>query len=243
VYQASAVLEIGIDYSRTEPLLDLTAEQAFDRVRGLLLSDETLQAAIDRSGLEGVGVPQFRSRIRLGQQQSGWELMTFGEDPNEVAGLANAWAAVGVERIQDSMVHAIRAAQWQDVLYEASCELRPDENTPEFAVWICHSARPEDDPDEIPLALLEEASLSHGILPIFTYSWLSQAHVPRQPIRWARAGLVLGGMAMGWLGGLAWAVARPFAPPIAGPGPNPRRCRGASAAGSFGQKPARRRGR
>lgn len=207
VYQSSAVIEIGVDYNRTAPMRDLTLEQAFDRVRALLLADETLAGAIRQSGAEGrIDVPEMRSRIRLAHRLDGWELSVDGEDPVESAALANAWAEVAVGRIEEAMTHALRAAEWQWALYQASCKLVPGEAAPQPPLWVCRSDVTEGDPASLPSSLLMEASLSHGILPIFTYSWSQHANVPPRPILWDRGALVLGGAVAGAASGFAWAV-------------------------------------
>lgn len=210
VYRSSAVIEIGVDYNRTAPMRDLTLEQAFDRVRALLLADETLAGAIRHSGSDGrIDVPEMRSRIRLAHRLDGWELFVDGDDPVESAALANAWAEVAVGRIEEAMTHALRAAQWQWALYQASCKLVPGEAAPQTALWVCKSDVTEGDPASLPSSLLMEASLSHGILPIFTYSWVQHANVPPKPILWNRGALVLGGAVAGGASGFAWAVLEP----------------------------------
>ncbi len=210
VYRSSAVVEINVDYNRTAPMRDLTMEQAFDRVRALLLADETLAGAIHQSGAEGrIGIPEMRTRIRLAHRLGGWELFVDGEDPVESAALANAWAEVAIGRIEEAMTHALRAAEWQWALYHASCELVPDETAPQKALWVCQSDAAEGDPASVPSSLLAEASLSHGVLPIFTYSLLQRASVPVRPILWDRGTLVLAGAIAGGVSGFAWAVLDP----------------------------------
>jgi hypothetical protein len=54
--------------------------------------------------------------------------------------------------------------------------------------------------------------LSHGILPIFSYSWPGRAAVPSRPIVWERATLALAGSLLGWMAGLAWAAFRAVSP-------------------------------
>lgn len=212
VYQASAVIEIGVDYSRTAPMQDLALEQAFDRVRALLLADATLEGAIGRIGAYGRLTPaDMRSRIRLAHRLAGWELFVDGGDPSETAALANAWAEAALARIEEAARHALRAAEWQWALYGAGCELRLDETAPQTAVWVCGSDAGEGDPESVASALLEEASLSHGILPIFTYSLLQRANAPDHPVRWGRGPLILGGAIAGGMSGFVWIsfVARP----------------------------------
>ncbi|MGH2628099.1 MAG: hypothetical protein ACRDHY_15785, partial [Anaerolineales bacterium] len=232
VFQSSAVIEIGVDYNRTAPLREVTLEQAFDRVRALLLADETLAAAIVASGMEGrLEVPELRSRIRLAHRPNGWELFVDGEDPHEAAALAEAWANVAIGRMEEATTHGLRAAEFQWALYQASCHLAPDVGDPQEAVWVCQSDVSEGDPATIASALLAEASQSHGILPIFTYSVVQHASVPVRPTVWDRGGLILGGAIAGMVSGFTWAVLDPRfpfrRPATVAPGrPNVQRGRG-----------------
>lgn len=212
LYQSSSVIEVGVDANRTAPIRDLMMEQAYDRVRGLILADETLRAAIRQAGLESrFDVSQMRSRIRLARRLGGWELLVEGEVPAETAALANAWAEVAIGRMYEAMIHAVRAAEWQWALYRAACVLEPNESSPSTAVWVCRSAEGEVDPESAAAALLDEASLSHGILPIFAASVAQRADAPVTPILWNRASLVLAGAVAGSVAGLAWAALEPRA--------------------------------
>ncbi|MGH2606029.1 MAG: hypothetical protein ACRDG5_05510 [Anaerolineales bacterium] len=210
VYQSSATIEINVDYNRTAPMSDLTLEQALDNVRVLLLADETLERAIRLAGFEEpIGPSEMRSRIRLAHRLDGWELLVNGEDPGKTAALANAWAEVALSRLGEATTHALRAAEWQGALYHASCQLVPDEAA-ERPVWVCRSDEPEGDPERIPSALLAEASMSHGILPIFTYSLAQRASIPARPVLWDRGTLVLGGAVAGGGSALAWVILDPW---------------------------------
>src|SRR3970040_1817505 len=53
VYQASALVGVDIDRSRAEVPDDITVRQAYDRVRALLLADDTLQQRLSGAALAG----------------------------------------------------------------------------------------------------------------------------------------------------------------------------------------------
>ena len=210
VYQASALIGIDIDRSRSDVPDDVTVRQAYDRVRALLLADDTLQKALSEADLAGseLGIPSsiadFRDRIRLSEKPDGWELIVLGGSGAEAEGLVSAWADAALEQIAAALLHAIRAAEWQNVLFEASCRLQPGEPASTSAIWICHSAPPVGGADSIPVSILTEVEASRGILPAFTYSLLQSPQGSAEAVLWNRGSLVLGGALLGLVaGGLA----------------------------------------
>ena len=207
VYQASALVGVDIDRSRAEVPDDVTVRQAYDRVRALLLADDTLQQALSGAALAGPelaapsSIAAFRDRIRLTERPDGWELVVLGGSAAEAEGLARAWADASLEQIAAALLHAIRAADWQNVLYEASCLLQPGEPASTSAKWICHSAPPEGGADAIPLSIRAEVEASRGILPAFTYSLLQGAGGSARPILWSRGSFAFGGALLGLVAG------------------------------------------
>ena len=219
VFQASALIGVDIDRSRANVPDDITVRQAYDRVRALILADDTLQRAISEAALAGSelaapsSIAAFRDRIRLSERADGWELIVQAGSAAEAEGLASAWADASLEQISDALLHAIRAAEWQNVLYEGSCRLQPGEPASTSAIWICHSAPPLEGADSIPLSILTEVEASRGILPAFTYSLLQAPQGSAQAVLWNQGSLVLGGALLGLVaGGLAAAfLKRPAA--------------------------------
>lgn len=211
VYQASALLGIGIDRNRAVVPDDITVRQSSDRVRALLLADDTLERAALEAGqtASGDSLPQsaeaLRERIRLAERPDGWELIVFAESPATAEVLAGAWAKASLEEITTASLHALRAAEWQQVVYEASCRLQPAEAG---AMWLCLSAPPGGDPEALPASLLAEVEASRGILPVFTYSLLREARATSRPVVWATGPLVLAGAILGGLVGVLTAVWR-----------------------------------
>jgi len=203
MYEASAVVGIGIDRNRADVPDDVTVRQAFDRVRGLLLADDTVEAVIalasERSGGEtSVASPRaLREQLRLSERPDGWVLAVRSTDPLEAESLAQAWAEVAVGQLEVASIHAARAAAWQQTLYEAHCELLPAVSPPGSARWVCRSAAPVVDPDTIPESILAEVEASRGILPVLTYPLLRGSSGTSRAVAWERGSLVLGGALLG----------------------------------------------
>jgi hypothetical protein len=203
LYEASAVIGIGVDRVGSDVPDDITVRQAYDRVRGLLLADDTLAATVDlaaeRSGTDSPAesTRALIERIRLSERPDGWILAVVGPDALETERTAQAWADVSLAQLQTASFHAIRAAEWQNVLFEASCELVAPETATETARWLCRSAPPLGDSGTIPASILAEVEASRGILPALTYSVLRGSSGTAQAVVWGRGTLVMGGAIVG----------------------------------------------
>ena len=212
IYQASAVIGIGIDLSRAEVPEDFTIRQAHDRVRSLLLADDILDQAVFLSAQRaGVAPPMessaaLRGRIRLAERPDGWELIVFGPSIAEAERLVQAWADASLEGIAVASFHALRAADWQHVLYEASCHLVAHGSGAASAQWQCESPPPEGDADAIPASILAEVEASRGILPAFSYFAVKGSGGSARPVVWGRESLVLGGAVVGFVIGVLMAA-------------------------------------
>jgi hypothetical protein len=210
--EAKAVLEIGIDRSRADVPDDITVRQAYDRVRGLLLADDTLQEALALAaerggGTSGESVRALLERIRLSERPDGWVLAVAGADARETELLAQAWVDVALRQLETAATHATRAAEAQGALFEASCRLVTPEPGSEAALWLCRSAPPTGS-DSIPESILSEVEASRGILPAVSYSVLRGAEGTAQPVVWRRGSLILGGAIVGLLVGCLIVAAR-----------------------------------
>jgi len=205
LYQASVFIEYAVDYSRTAHMDDITVHQAYEQVRRMLLADETLQSTLDAAqekvggGLIFTDTADLRSQIQLSRYPGGFELIVYGQDPEQSAAAANAWADVALEETEKAIGHAIRAAELQSKIYKAGCKLSPDHGDSDRVVWVCASGRPSIDSDELADDLLREVQQTRGILPIFTFSLLQEAQVPTDPIAWSRGSIVLACSLVGFL--------------------------------------------
>jgi hypothetical protein len=214
IYQASATIAIGIDHDLADVPDDITVRQAFDRVRGLLLADDTLARALVLAGTVPDGdvapdaIVDLRATVRLAEEPAGWELIVTGRDPAVAERTAQAWAEAAVESLGEASLHAIRAAEWQGILYEASCTLVPGGDAAHPAIWRCRSAPPGGSSDSIPESLLAEVRASRGIIPAVHYDLLRSATGTSRAVVWSRGTLILGCALLGVLVGGAFVSLR-----------------------------------
>jgi hypothetical protein len=115
--------------------------------------------------------------------------------------MAQAWADASLEQLRSASYHAIRAAAWQSILYEASCRLVPAEAEGGQARWSCRSAPPQGGSEAIPASILSEVEASRGILPVLSYTLLKDAAGASRPVAWGRGPMVLGGALVGLIVG------------------------------------------
>jgi uncharacterized protein involved in exopolysaccharide biosynthesis len=212
LYEASAMILVSVDHNRASVRDDITIYQAEDRVRELVLSDNTLQGALALLGgnqlSDSYQTPvQFRSSTRIAQHPAGLELLFYAHDPGFAAEAANAWASASLSSLEEAYIHAVRAADLQQALYEAHCSLQLlEEGSQTRAQWVCTSGERNIDVDNLPQKLLEEAKASRGILPFFSFSLGREAVPPETEVLWSRSGLVLGGLIAGVMFGCMLAV-------------------------------------
>lgn len=213
-FQAIAVLGIGIDYGRTLRLDPLTERKALNRVRGLLLSDDTLRGATRRmddsvEGDEGLyDMSQLRKRVRLGEKGGRWELSVVSARPELAAIAANAWADSALAELDTAVSHAWRVAELQSVIFEVGCRLVSGQVDGTAAVWSCEEESASSELEQINAEVIKEATQSRGILPAISFSMLERAFPPTQPILWGRGLMALSGAMIGLLLGAAWVAGR-----------------------------------
>lgn len=214
LYEASAILEVGVDYGRTEPMDAVVQQHALDRVRSLLLSDETLEGALilleggTEAPISAEDLDDLRSKIRLTERGSSWGLYVIDTIPAKSSELANAWAESAQAQLESAIYHAWRVQELQDVFFQVGCTLTAveGEDSP-TAKWVCVETQPEIDPDKLAQDIQAEANLSKGILPSFSFGVSQEARVPETPVVRGRGTLILAGAIVGGCLGLAASVA------------------------------------
>jgi len=207
-YQAEAAIGAGFDYGRVEFLDDDAERRIFFRIQDLLLSDETLSAALQElpgdlfSQVPLETADELRARVSLTRIEARWNLKATDASPGRAAAIANAWGESAPEAVGEAQRHAWKAAELQAVYFRVWC--RPTELNSlgrEF-MWVCDESLPQASPPTLTEDLLAEVQLSRGIPPIVWVAWLRRAELPTSPVTALRALLALGGMAAGLILGL-----------------------------------------
>ena len=212
VYEAVAVVGVGVDPGRALPMDDQTRRLARDRVREVFLADASLEAVRVGAGedvaSEFATVNQLRDTLRLSEIDAGWELGVRSPFPNRAARLANLWSEVSVQALLEAGRHAWTAAELQAKWYIVGCRLVQSPDEPATALWECKERPEEYDPEEALNRIQSEAVLSLGVLPSMSFAVLQQADLPVSPLTSSRAVLGLAGALAGVLAGVVAAAAR-----------------------------------
>ena len=212
VYEAVAVVGVGVDYGRTLPLDEEALRHAFDRAREVFLADETIEA-VWAAGVQGAqpgSTNEERDSLRLSEIGGGWELGVRDSSPESAARLANAWASISVDALQSAVGHAWRAAHLQSKWFITGCELQPAATPSLPASWECAAALQEYDPEQALTEIEQEAVLSRGILPSMSFALLQEADPPGEPLAGSRGMSVLAGLLAGAVVGAIAALGWPF---------------------------------
>ncbi|HLC01912.1 MAG TPA: hypothetical protein VJK02_02645 [Anaerolineales bacterium] len=218
-FSATAVLNIGVDYSRSEWLDEDADRLALRSVQGLMLSDDALTGTLGRLPAVSDGAParvesvsSLRGRLRVVRSDNRWELSATSGDPEQAARTANAWAEVVLEQLASASLHAWRVAQMQSLFFRVFCRPEAFSGAIEGSLWVCDEGVPSSEPAGIPSELIAEIEQSRGIIPALSFGWESAAAPPTESENGNRALMILGGMLVGLLVGTI-AVAAAGDPP------------------------------
>jgi uncharacterized protein involved in exopolysaccharide biosynthesis len=207
-FRATAVLNIGVDYSRSQWLDEDADRLAMRSVQELILSDQVLATALERlpaapgdaqSG--DVTVTALRDRLRLVWVDTRWELSYTGHDPGQAAAMANAWAEAALEQLQSASDHAWRVAELQSLFFRVFCRPTAFSGGTEESLWVCDEGIPSSETAGIPAELITEIEQSRGIIPALSFGWEAKATPSTEPENRNRALMILGGMLVGLLVG------------------------------------------
>jgi hypothetical protein len=203
---ATAILTIGVDYARSQWLDEDADRLVLGRVQELVLSDDVLEAVLERSDVgSGVGQPpdgsiaELRDQLRLLWADNRWELSSTNRDPMQAAATANSWAEVALEQLRTASAHALRAAELQSLFFRVYCRPQSLAGDPDGLLWVCDEGEPNPEISGLPSNLIAEVELSRGIVPALSFAWEARASPPGEAEGGGRALMILGGMLAGLL--------------------------------------------
>ena len=215
-FEATAAVRISIDYSRTHPLDESAERQALNRVLDLILSDETLERAVElaphsaRADAKINAAADLREVIRLRDLRGRWELVATANTSQTASDLANAWASSTIKNAQISLDHAWRASELQNQIFGLGCEMTESTDGQARTLWVCVRGSDEEQRREFAASLLREAELSHGLIPALSVSHLESAIPPSRPVSQTEGVYVLVGTFAGLLAGTLIVTLRDF---------------------------------
>ena len=212
IYEASAIISVNLDFPKA--LLTQTEEDnAFNAASGIINSSSVMNNVIAEAAREGFTVtpPQFHRDFYLEGRLSVWSLLVRDRDPNAAAALANIWAQISVDALNNALTHALQADQLQTQI--SGLENCLAGVTPRAVVVQQDCEGYSHDVIQTMLleqtaSMINERKLSLGILSFTTIGLTDLAVSPGTPVIYGQAGLVLAGAFLGFLISL-WAVNLP----------------------------------
>jgi hypothetical protein len=200
LYEATATIEISMDYAQTGNLSDFNIDHGLNDA-GALMWDFSNMEKIS-AGLQAQGVelqPLVISKmLYLERRQQHWLLIARAPDPNTAAAMANMWAEAGYQVLQTALGHARRAQILRRYLYQLKdCpDLPADEpNLPELCNqdfttnWTAY--------ETVQAQLDAEIAASKGLSPTVISGEPQPAAVPDNPVAYNRPWLMLAGALIG----------------------------------------------
>lgn len=212
-YRGTAVLDIGVDYGRSQWLDEDADRLVMGRVQALILSDEVLaevQERIEKASSGDGAAPSstsaLRDEMRLVWVDNRWELSFASQDPQQAAAIANLWAEVALEHLHAAWERAWRVAELQSLYFDVYCRPEGPAGEPADGLWVCDEGEPGRDTAGLSEELLTEIGQSHGIIPALSFGWKARASAPMEPEIDTQSARILAGMLVGLLVGTLAAV-------------------------------------
>jgi len=200
-YQAETVLGVTINYGITEPLELVVEDRVLSRVAAVIEANYTLERVLEALP-EGVRMSRtwlepadLRKSLRLNRRLARWGLAAIDQDPLVAQEVAQQWATISLQVLDEAVEHAWRAAALLGGPFDVECGL----TEAEAPIWQCQVTPLELDPEVLDGKLREELALSHGVLPIISYELLKAPELPEKPVVWERGALILMGTIAGLL--------------------------------------------
>jgi uncharacterized protein involved in exopolysaccharide biosynthesis len=209
VYEATSNLTVTMDFSQRE-LTQYEQDYAFNAAGAIINSTAVKDQIVTKVQIDGIQISstQLAQRMLSEGKQSIWELHTRDLDPQVAAKLANTWAQVADEALNGALEHAIQAKELQVQIDMLSICLPLALATPGPGATL--QPAPGDcgrySLAELQTAmqswtdkLVQEKSLSMGILPIMEFALTSYASIPEKPVLFNQASLILSGSLIGFV--------------------------------------------
>ena len=206
IYEATAQLEISIDFTRTGRLTELERDQAILTVIYHINSKQVLDEVAARADAEDIHFEtgKFIELTANERKSNIWFLRVRHQNPSSAARLADIWAEVSIQRLDTLFPHALLAESQQRYLdsltgcLEQMVPISPAYNT-------CGNETMEslqEKISQIGAIIYQEKKSSGGIIPGIIYQPGDPASVPVKPIQNQHGTLLLAGMMIGFLIGI-----------------------------------------
>jgi hypothetical protein len=203
VFEASASIAIGVDYTRTgnidiqkeDKLLEVVADEmeAGPVQQAVLAQAQSQNVALDLETWKRISFIERRDHSCI--------LRVRDTDPQKASLLANWWAEAAYSSLTTSYAHAVKAQGLQRYLDSLeSCLQKVTVNAPALAACQVNSlAELQNQLAETGKVFLEEKIAARGVTPALVISSIEKASLPKKPALFDRNKMTLAGLVLGLL--------------------------------------------
>lgn len=210
IYAAETTIGVSISYALTEPLDLVVEDRVYDRVAGLIQSDQTMERVWHRIPESDVAAREWRTLedlravMRLDRRLSEWGMVVLSEDPQFAAQVSMIWSEESLKVLRDALDHAWQLAQLVNQAAGAEFEAAEEISVDWYnrRIWECQIVPFEIEPELLEGPIRTELNQSRGLFPSLVIELLREAVPPDAPIIWGRGTLILGGCLIGIMAGL-----------------------------------------
>lgn len=196
VYEATATITVTMEFNKWE-LTQAEEDLAFNSAEDIITSTQVKNQIIAEASTDGfpMDIYQLQQRMYYERKLSIWELHIRDRNPKLTAVLANIWADKALEVLNAALGHALKADALEYQISGMAKNLSTPDKAQEIQVaikdWISE--------------LIQERSLSGGIISVMTFSKTGTAIAPEKPVLYNIADLVIAGAFIGFVISL-WVV-------------------------------------
>lgn len=207
VYEASAVISVGIDYSRVGFLTDVEEDQIVEVVGDVIGSTEVLQGTTARAARMGADfVPRMGENVFLERKNFRWILRVRAEQSPAAVQQVNFWEEEANAALRTAYSHALVADGYLGYL-ESLVSCLEQSVALDTGQVFCSPSNLESlqlEIKKVNRALTEERLESKGIYPGVSFVVSASDETSALPIHAGKNLFALGGGALGALASFVW---------------------------------------
>lgn len=206
IYEAQTSITMGIDFTRTGYLGQYDKDLALGTAAGIIYSTEVMQQVADAAHAFNIPADYqtLHKAATIERRSYEWILRLRFSDPNQAAFLANRWMDLGVVAMDKAYQHALTADALES--YLDALESCLEQVAVNALVPIC----PYNSVGELQAILstteeqfFVEKQAARNLFPGMTYKVSQRATPPLEAVLYGRNNLVLAGLLIGLLAGIA----------------------------------------
>lgn len=206
VFEAQATLTMGINFARTGILEQYDKDLALGTAAGIIYSTDVINQVVNDAIQHGISIDTITlvHSSSLERKAAQWTLRVRNSDPDSAFYLTNQWLEAGVTALDEAYKHALAANTLLERIDSVEECLELVAANP--VVPVCpYNTLPELQAEFSALSTLylSEKQASRALFPEMTYQIDQQAEIPTEPVLYGRNNLVLAGLLIGFLVGIA----------------------------------------